>query len=160
MYLPDVHPPWVKTVKTLKDWLPPDFYPVWDVADWKRTEKKVDCPLVAFVINSVDINWLGHPFKQKWIADWCLIKDVESKWFYAVGWNTNPSIGYNFPIKRLSRSKMLDWILYMKDQDQQQARDIPENVVINRGFVKPHHVYFHQLKQTFDKEKSHNANLI
>lgn len=36
-----------------------------------------------------------HPFSHKYVFNWCVL---ENGW--AVGWNENPSRGWNFPVKK------------------------------------------------------------
>lgn len=61
--------------------------------------------VIAF-FRSGDDGFNNCPINYKNIYTWCVA--VSNNKLYAIAWNENPSVGWSFPIKRISKGPLFD----------------------------------------------------
>jgi hypothetical protein len=78
---------------TLREWAPQEFAQSFDDVPAFR---HADVEVVTEYGYGSDEKWKHWPGTHKNVQNWCILANG-----YAVGWNENPSIGWNFPMVKM-----------------------------------------------------------
>jgi len=78
---------------TLREWAPSEFEQSFDDT---RAYKFADVTVVKEFSMFEEDDWMPWPGSHKNVRSWCILENG-----YAVGWNENPSRGWNFIVLKM-----------------------------------------------------------